>query len=136
MIREGCLPSHPKWNRVNGHWIACVTPDGLTVISEDGKESLPLTQNRWPVFGWSRDGKALYGISETAARSRVIVSLDIDTRVEKVLGELPLSFAAEVRGFSLAPDGGSFATSVSNPSGDIWTLEGFRQPGLFSWLRW
>jgi serine/threonine protein kinase len=136
VIREGCLPSHPKWNRVNGHWIACVTPDGLTVISEDGKESLPLTQNRWPVFGWSRDGKALYGISETAARSRVIVSLDIDTRVEKVLGELPLSFAAEVRGFSLAPDGGSFATSVSNPSGDIWTLEGFRQPGLFSWLRW
>ena len=136
LIREGCLPSHPKWNRANGHWIACATTDGLTLISEDGRESRLLTQNRWMVFGWSRDGKVLYGISETAARRRVIVSMDIDTRVEKTLGELPLSLAAEVRGFSLAPDGASFATSVSNPSGDIWTLEGFRQPGPFSWLRW
>ncbi|MFZ0935128.1 MAG: LpqB family beta-propeller domain-containing protein [Bryobacteraceae bacterium] len=136
VIREGCLPSHPRWNRANGHWIACVTSDGLTLISEDGKESLPLTQNRWLVFGWSRDGKVLYGISETAARRRIIASIDIETRVEKTLGDLPLSVAADVRGFSLAPDGASFATSVSNPSGDIWTLEGFRQPCPFSWLRW
>ncbi|HEY1217814.1 MAG: LpqB family beta-propeller domain-containing protein [Bryobacteraceae bacterium] len=136
VIRQGCLPAHPRWNRANGHWIACVTTDGLTLVSEDGKESLPLTQNRWLVFGWSRDGKLLYGISETADRRRVIACMDIDTRVEKALGGLPLSLAAEVRGFSLAPDGGSFVTSVSNPSGDIWTLEGFRQPGLFSWLRW
>jgi len=136
VVREGCLPSHPRWNRANGHWIACVTTDGLTLTSEDGKESLPLTQTRWLVFGWRSDGKVLYGISETVAHRHAIMSLDTETRVEKVLGELPLSLAADVRGFSLAPDGASFATSVSNPSGDIWTLEGFRQPGLFSWLRW
>jgi serine/threonine protein kinase/Tol biopolymer transport system component len=136
VIREGCLPSHPKWNRANSHWIACVTADGLTLVSEDGKESLPLTRNRWLVYGWSQDGKLLYGISETASHQRVVASLDIETREEKTLGALPLSSAAEVRGFSLAPDGASFATSIGNPSGDIWILEGFRQPGLFSWLRW
>ena len=136
VIRDGCLPSHPKWSRANSHWIACVTADGLSLISEDGKESLPLSRNRWLVYGWSRDGKLLYGIVETASRHRVVASLDIETRVEKQLGELPLALAAEVRGYSLAPDGQSFATSISNPSGDIWTLEGFRQPGWFSWLRW
>jgi Tol biopolymer transport system component len=136
VIREGCLPSHPKWNRANSHWIACVTADGLTLVSEDGKETVPLTRNRWLVYGWSHDGKLLYGISETASHQRVIASLDIETREEKALGALPLSPAAEVRGFSLAPDGASFATSIGNPSGDIWILEGFRQPGFFSWLRW
>jgi serine/threonine protein kinase len=135
VIREGCLPSHPKWNRANSHWIACVTPDGLTLISEDGKESLPLSRNRWLVFGWSLDGKVLNGITETVDHHRAITSLNIETHVEKVLGELPISFAAEVRGFSLSPDGTSFATSISNPSGEIWTLEGFRQPGLFTWMR-
>jgi len=136
VLRQGCLPSHPRWNRANPHWIACVTGEGLTLVSEDGAESRPLSRDGWLVFGWSQDGKALYGIKETAARHRVIASLDIESRAEKVLGELPLSLAAEVRGFSLAPDGKSFATSASHPSGDLWTLEGFRQPGLFSWLRW
>lgn len=136
VIRDGCLPAHPCWNRANSHWIACATADGLTLVSPDGKEIVPLTKNRWLVFGWSRDGKLLYGIAETASHHRAVASLDIETRVETNLGELPLSLAAEVRGYSLAPDGQSFATSISNPSGDIWTLEGFRQPAWFSWLRW
>jgi Tol biopolymer transport system component len=136
VIRDGCLPAHPRWNRANSHWIACATADGLTLVSPDGKEIVPLTKNRWLVFGWSRDGKLLYGIAETASHHRAVASLDIETRVETNLGELPLSLAAEVRGYSLAPDGQSFATSISNPSGDIWTLEGFRQPAWFSWLRW
>ncbi len=135
VLREGCLPSRPRWNRGNSHWIACVTNEGLTIVSEDGAESRPLSKEHWLVFGWSRDGKILNGIKETAARRRVISSIEIETGAEKVLGELPLPLAAEVRGFSLAPDGASFATSASHPSGGIWTLEGFRQPGLLSWLR-
>jgi len=135
LLREGCLRFYPRWNPINGHWIACVTADGLTLVSSDGKETRPLTQEHWLVFGWSKEGKALYGIKETVARRRVIVSIDIDTRAEKELGEIPFTLASEIRGFSLSPDGKSFATSAIHPNGNLWTLEGFRQPGLLSWLR-
>lgn len=131
VLRDGCLPYHPQWN---GRWIACVTADGLTLVSEDGRQSLPMSQNRWLVFGWSQDGAKLYGIEETAARRHLTVSLDVATRAETVLGELPLPAASQIRGFSLSPDGESFTTSASRPSGSIWMLEGFRQAGLFSWL--
>jgi hypothetical protein len=33
-----------------------------------------------------------------------------------------------VHGFSLAPDGKSFLTSLQRYHGDIWILEGFPQP--------
>jgi eukaryotic-like serine/threonine-protein kinase len=135
VIRERCLPSHPKWNRHNSHWIACVTPEGLTLVSEDGKESRPLSRERWLVYGWGGGGNTLYGVKQVDPRRRVIASLDIGTGVEKTLGELPLPLAAEVRGFSLSPDGKSFATSASHPSGDIWVLEGFSRSGWLPWMR-
>jgi hypothetical protein len=47
------------------------------------------------------------------------------------LGYLPDRFV----GFSLAPDGKSFATSISTQTADIWLLEGFsKQLGFFDWL--
>jgi Tol biopolymer transport system component len=129
VLREGCLPSHPKWNRANGHWIACVTADGLTLISEDGKEVRPLSKDRWVIFGWSADGKMLHGVKQVGRR-RIVSSIDIGTLKESPAGELQLPPGAEVRGFSLSPDGKSFATSASRPAGDIWILEGFAGLGL------
>ena len=135
VVRDAVLPVHPKWNRRNSHWIACVTSGGLTVVSEDGKEANVLSTDRWAVFGWSADGKTIYGIKEMPNRSRVVASLDIETKAQKVLGELHIAPEAELRSFSLAPDGKSFATSVSHPAGDIWILEGFERPGWLPWAR-
>ena len=45
----------------------------------------------------------------------------------------PLPAIADLSGYSLSPDGKSFATSASHPTGDIWMLEGFERPG---WRRW
>ncbi len=87
------------------------------------------------MFGWSSDGKSLVGIRESADRHRQIVSVDVAKPVEKVLGELPLQTAAELRGFSLSPDGKSFVTSASQPRSSLWVLKGFRRPTLLGWLR-
>jgi Tol biopolymer transport system component len=124
VLQEGCLPSHPKWNRANSHWIACVTRNGLTLISADGKEARPLSRDRWVVFGWSADGKMLHGVKQIGRR-RVVSSIEIESMKEVTAGELQLPLAADVRGFSLSPDGKSFTTSASRPVGEIWTLEGF-----------
>ncbi len=134
VLREGCLPSHPKWNRANSHWIACVTREGLTLISEDGKESHPLSKDRWVIFGWSQDGKTLHGVKQVDSRRRVIASIDIETFKETVAGDFQAPQGADVRGFGLSADGKSFATSVSRPTGEIWILEGFA--GLSLLPRW
>lgn len=134
VLREGCLPSHPKWNRSNSHWIACLTREGLILVSEDGKETLPLSRDPWQVFGWGRSGQSIYGVKRLADGRRMIATLDITTRAEKLLGELQFPPAVELRGFSLSRDGKSFATSASQPSGDLWVVEGFHRPGLLNRL--
>ena len=135
VLQKGAVRSHPKWNRVQGHTIACMTMEGLAVVSDDGRESHVLSTSKWLVFGWSSDGKSLVGIRESADRHRQIVSVDVAKPVEKVLGELPLQTAAELRGFSLSPDGKSFVTSASQPRSSLWVLKGFRRPTLLGWLR-
>ncbi len=133
VLRQGCLPSHPKWQHKAGRWIACITPDGLTLVSDDGKESRALGKADWPVFGWSADGATLYGIKQVDALHRAVASINIETRAEKIIGQLQLPAIADLSGYSLSPDGKSFATSASHPTGDIWMLEGFEPPG---WKRW
>ncbi len=134
LLREGCLPSHPKWEHKTGRWIACTTPDGLTLVSDDGKETRALSTADWPIFGWSADGTLVYGVKQVDSLHRVVASLNIETRAEKVIGPLPLPAIADLSGYSLSPDGKSFATSASHPTGDIWLLEGFERPGWRQWL--
>jgi Tol biopolymer transport system component len=134
VLRDACLPSHPKWNRGNSHWIACVTMQGLTLVSADGTETLALSPDHWQVYGWDRDGQSIYGVKLLADGRRMIASLNIAARAEKLLGELSFPATTELRGFSLSPDGKSFTTSASQPSGDLWVLEGFRRPGLLGRL--
>ncbi|HLJ12975.1 MAG TPA: protein kinase [Bryobacteraceae bacterium] len=136
LLREGCVPSHPKWQTKTGHWIAFESADGLSVISTDGTEVRTLDNDRWLVYGWSENEKSIYGIKQLSDRRRVIASVEIDTKVGKILGPLPLPATAEISGYSLSPDGKSFATSASHPAGDIWVLEGFEWPGLRHWVPW
>jgi Tol biopolymer transport system component len=129
VLRERCTPTHPKWNH-HANWIACTTAEGLSLVSDDGKDSSVMSPDQWLVYGWSVDDKLLYGVKRLADGRRVVASVDPATRVEKTIGDLPLPVAAEVRGFSMAADGKSFATSFSRPGGDIWVLRGFEKPGV------
>ncbi|MGH9668135.1 MAG: TolB family protein, partial [Bryobacteraceae bacterium] len=135
-LRDRCVPSQPKWQPKIGRWIAFETPDGLSVISADGTETQTLDKGRWLIYGWNADGKSILGIKELADRRRVVGELDLDSRAAKAAGELKLRAAAELSGYSLSPDGKSFTTSASHPSGAVWMLEGFEWTGLRRWAPW
>jgi Tol biopolymer transport system component len=134
VLHEGLSPTHPKWNH-HDNWIACTTPVGLTLVSDDGKQSNLVSPGEWLVYGWSLDDKTLYGIKRLADGRRVVASVDPETRAEKTIGDLQLPAAAEVHAFSMASDGKTFATSFSRPGGDIWVLRGFEKPGVMERLR-
>ena len=131
LLADGLLPVPPKWDRAAGHGIVCMTRDGLTLVSDDGRGRQILSKDRWLVFGWSTDGRSIEGIKQTDPRHRSIAMIDVQMHAEKMIGDLQLPAASVIRGFSLAPDGLSFATSASQPTGDIFILEGFSRPRLF-----
>jgi hypothetical protein len=130
---------YPRWSP-NGEWLAC-DGDGIFLISHDGKIRRTLTTEHWMIHGWSKDGKKIYGILATKQRRLILASIDVQTGTEAVVGDLgayPAAFAYKnlvdfvpIRGYSLAPDGKSFLTSIFRARGDIWLLEGFRQPAGF-----
>jgi serine/threonine protein kinase len=140
VLRDG-VGSYPAWSPA-GDWIACSGPAGIVLISPDGQNTRALSPRQWLVHGWSKDGKTIYGIRQTGSRRLVLASMDVATGAEKTvsdLGPYPASFAygsvmgaLPLRGFSRAPDGKSFATSIIRPSSDIWLLAGFEPR---SWFR-
>ncbi len=127
ILREDCLRSHPKWSK-RGDWITCATPEGLTLISPDGKSSKVASKDTWLVHGWSADGRLIHGIKVAPDGKRVLASIDVDKGLEKIIGELPLATHSELGCYSLAANGAAFATSLNHPRADIWTLNGFARP--------
>ena len=134
VLRKGCLRSHPKWSK-RGDRIACMTEEGLTVISPDGADSKVVSDTSWLVYGWDFGGTRLYGIKRTADRQTVLVSIDVDKGVEKLIGQIQLPRYSTLSGYSLAHDEKSFLTSVNHPTADLWLLSGF-QAHLPWWQKW
>ena len=128
--------SYPRWSP-DGEWLAC-DGTGVFLISPDGRVRRTLSTERWMIHGWSKDGKKIYGIRATEQRRLILASIDVRTGTEAVVGDLgvyPAAFAYKdlvdfvpIRGYSLALDGKSFATSIFRARGDIWLLEGLKAP--------
>ncbi|HUA61702.1 MAG TPA: protein kinase [Verrucomicrobiae bacterium] len=135
VLLDHCMPSHPKWNHLPGGRIAVNTDKGLSLVAVDGSGSEVISADHWVVFGWSIDHKLLYGVKETADGRRVVASIDPEKHAEKVIDDLQLPADAEVRAFTMAADGKSFATSFSRPGGDIWIVRGFQKPGILERIR-
>ena len=133
-LRTGCLRSHPKWSK-RGDWIACMTPDGLTLIAPDGGESKVVSDTSWLVYGWDSAGNKIYGLKRTADRQTVIASLDIAKGTEKVLGQIAVPPFSTLSCFSMARDEKGFLTSLNHPTADLWVLTGF-QPHVAWWQKW
>jgi Tol biopolymer transport system component len=141
VVLRDSVGTSPAWSPA-GEWIACSGPAGITLVSPDGRNIRALSSHLWLVHGWSKDGKTIYGVRQTDDRRLVLASLDIQTGGERTVGDLgpyPASFsygsvmgALPLRGFSRAPDGKSFATSIIRPASDIWLLAGFEPR---SWFR-
>jgi eukaryotic-like serine/threonine-protein kinase len=128
-IKSGATSTfRPRWS-ARGDWITFMDNSGLSVVSPDGQKSVLLSSAAdWSDAGFTRDGNRVAGIRRGPDGQLLLVSIDISTRKETLLTDisrtLPESNAAH--GFSLAPDGKSFLTSIGNVKGDIWMIEGFR----------
>jgi Tol biopolymer transport system component len=118
-----------RWSPT-GEWITYVTPEGMFVISPDGKTSQLLARGNWGAHAWSPEGRTIYGLK--FENKRVFVySVDVHTRLERRLNELERSDNAQYYGFSLSPDASAVITAEIRFYGTIWLLEGFAQPSSF-----
>ncbi len=116
----------------SGEWIAFNNAEGLQLISPDGKSRKVLDRSETGAcclrFGFSKDGATVYLLLR-GTRSWEIVSIDVRTAAQKKVSELAVPLTADVQGFSLNPNGKSFATSVGTTSHDIWLAEDIARPG-------
>lgn len=145
VLKEGLLPYHqPQWSP-GGEWISFATAQGLELISPDGRNTRVLAKGEWLIHGWTLEGSQIIAVRQSEQRRLLLVMLDVRTGRETTtrdLGPSPFSpwsvllFPTPLRGFSLAPDGKSFATSILRTQGDIWLLDGFQQKvGLLERIR-
>jgi len=121
----------PKWSPT-GNWISCQTQEGLVLVSPDGKHKRILSTDLPIIHGWSKDGSRIYTIRDAESLHLILTSIDIENLKETRLSEVGSSLnLASVLGFSMNPDGKSFATSMEYWNSDLWLLEGFNmRPSL------
>jgi hypothetical protein len=129
--------AHPEWSPDN-RWIACATAQGLTLVAPDGTSSKVLDDATWIVYGWTRDGSALYGLKQSEdSRSLVLASVEVASGRERVLNPSLASMPpvnAPIRGFTRVSDK-MFVTSLVRVRSDLWLIDDFlRQPTLFDRL--
>ena len=130
VVLETIFSFETDWSP-SGQWICFSNPQGLQLVSPDGKIQKLLSKSDSPDFGFSRDGSTVY-IIRRGNRRWEVVAIDVRSATERKVSELWISPSAALAGFSLDPDEKSFATSVGTTKYDIWLLEGFQQP---SWRR-
>lgn len=123
---------HTSWSPT-GEWIAHVRGGALRLTSADNSQAQKTVSGPSPTaFGFSLDGSVLYAIRQTSTGVWQLVEFYVTSGKERKVTGLPLQPTATLRGFSLHPNGKSFATAVGIARHDIWLLEGFKQPS--SWF--
>ncbi|MGO9258048.1 MAG: protein kinase domain-containing protein [Bryobacteraceae bacterium] len=112
----------------DGNWLTWLSKDGLAMVSADGSHTELLSgETGWQqVSGFTKDGAEVIGIRRNENHNLVIEAIEIRSKRRRII--LDMGPQAGVHGFSLAPDGKSFLTSLDREKGDIWILEGFAKP--------
>jgi Tol biopolymer transport system component len=128
VLKEGIVyPSNPRWSPA-GEWITCDMREGFSVVSTKDGSARVLSEDTPLAHGWSRDGARVFAARPAEGGRLELVAIELatgaETVVSKDLGPSPPS-DDPLRGFSLAPDGKSFLTSILRLRGDLWIIEGF-----------
>ena len=112
----------------DGNWLTWLSKDGFSLVSADGSHSELLSgETGWEqVTGFSKDGAEAIGIRENEGHHFVIEAIDIGSKRRRIVSDMGPQ--TDAHGFSLAPDGKSFLTTLSRQQCDIWILEGFAKP--------
>jgi Tol biopolymer transport system component len=121
------LFSRSQWSP-DGNWLTWLSKDGFSLVSADGSHSELLSgETGWEqVTGFSKDGAEAIGIRENEGHHFVIEAIDIGSKRRRIVSDMGPQ--TDAHGFSLAPDGKSFLTTLSRQQCDIWILEGFAKP--------
>jgi hypothetical protein len=126
----GCML---EWSPT-GEWIAHDRPDGLWLVSPEGKERM-LTADRAIAIAWSRDGRTLFALrrpavasSGAAAAGIDLASIDVASGQTRVLRRLdpsiqPQSPTSPGLRLSLNAEGTRLLTTVARPRQNIWVIE-------------
>jgi len=122
-----------------GDWIAYVRDGQLLrgvgklflVSARDGQQQRLICSWMPRGFGFSPDGSLLYAVRRDDGRW-TLAAFDVQSGAPRRETPLDLAPRATLAGFSIHPDGRSFATSVVIARHDIWLLRAFRPPG--GWL--
>ena len=103
---------------------------GLTMVSPDGKTTRTIMERAPDAYGFSPDGKLIYGIRRSSTGDKAeLFSINSSGGGEKVIG----SFSAEYIPFndlspslflSPAPDGKSLAYSIQRSTANLWLMDG------------
>ncbi|MBM3811420.1 MAG: hypothetical protein FJW20_07265 [Acidimicrobiia bacterium] len=131
MLMEAKHQLVPAWSPKGG-WIAAPLAGGLTLISEDGKQTRLLDERRFEATGWSRDGSLLYALLDMEGSQRL---LSFDAATGRKRGEVAIEIAipntrvgsrvSPTLRLSSSPDGKRLATSTLTTTGDLWMLKDF-----------
>ena len=126
---------HTAWSPT-GEWIAHVRGGALRLTSSDNGQAQRTFDGPSPAaFGFSLDGSILYAVRQTSGGLWELVEFDVQSGNARRATELHLPSRATLTGFSLHPNGTSFATAIGIRRHDIWLLEGFKPPSQrFSWF--
>jgi len=124
-----------RWSP-RGDWIAYRDGEALRIVSPDGQQNRTISRRMWHIYGWSKDGAALYGIVSGENRrlwlERIEMAVGKETQIAD-LGPVPAAFDfadtvmndMPYRGFSMHPDGKSFLTSVVRTRTQIYLMKDF-----------
>jgi len=112
----------------DGNWLTWLSNEGLSVVSPDGSRTELLSaESGWQAAaGFTKDGAEVVGIRENENHHFTIEAIEIRGKRRRTI--LDMGPQAGAHGFSLAPDGKSFLTTLERAHGDIWIFEGFGKP--------
>ncbi len=120
-------PSLVAWSP-SGAWIAYAGVGGTHLVTPEGKDDRLLTKVTSRVAGFSKDGSLLYFLKLSPDRRWRLLTVDVHTGKDRLIGYMDFPPDATVSGFSMHPDGTRFATTVAKANTDIWMIENFARP--------
>jgi Tol biopolymer transport system component/tRNA A-37 threonylcarbamoyl transferase component Bud32 len=112
----------------DSRWLTFHDNEGLKIVSADGsKTELLSAEEGWlAAAGFTRTGNEVVGLRRNENHHVIIEAIDIRTKRSRMIGDIGPQQGAH--GFSLAPDGKSFLTTLELYRGDIAILEGYENP--------
>jgi Tol biopolymer transport system component len=118
----------PAWSPADD-WIL-FSDSGTKIISPDGQTTRQLSATSATAYGFSTDGRTIYGIRRIAAdRDRIeLFSIDVASGTEKTIGLLareyaPATMFAPALRLSVTPDGKSVTFGTVRYTANLWLMD-------------